>query len=265
MAETDGRGKSGLSAFLADERGAITTDLVLILLPIILIILTVFEIGVSYYFVLAAQKAAQMGARFIVAETPIHAALQGNPTYEVNFANGQVGDSCSGTSGAKIPIATSGSSPCRLTHISPAWEVVDTRYDKDGNPYEVRGWQCDPQDANFATNCDSAAFTELVDEMRIVYPSLREDEVVVTYSEEGLGFAGGPIQPMITVTIIARDSPIRLLSLLDLLWSRQAASSNLGPDPEVRIEGVQEASAKALRRVSASVFGADLSSTNVRN
>lgn len=244
--EQPGRPAQGsFRAFAEDERGAITTDIVLILLPILLIILTIFEIGISFYFVLAAQKAAQMGARFIIGETPLHSEVP--DTYGVDYTKGERGDSC---------WVSSGAGPCLLT---PAPTTI-VGQDSDGA--DIVGWQCDGN--ALGAQCDAAAFNDLVSEMRIVYPSLETDKVIVNYTHEELGFAGGPFHPKVEVIIEARDSPVKILSLLDLVWQQTQNDSNLGPDPKVQIQGVNSASASGLRRVSASVFGGDNNSLNVR-
>ncbi|GMG82936.1 hypothetical protein LNKW23_21490 [Paralimibaculum aggregatum] len=245
---TKSTGSSGfMGRFLADERGAITTDIVLILFPILLIILTIFEIGISFYFVLAAQKAAQMGARFIIGETPIHSGVP--DVYEVALANGEFGDSCYRVDGAATP----------CTYDTSSMVVVGT--DGDGN--NINGWMCDGD--NLGASCDETRFNELVDEMRWVYPSLLASHVEVIYTDEELGFAGGPFHPKVEVAIEARSSPIKILSLLDFVWGLVPNNTELGDDEKVAISRGQTPDSQKLRRVAASVFGGDNNSTNVRN
>ncbi len=238
-------------SFLADERGAITTDMVVIFLPILILILTVFEIGISFYLVLAAQKAAQLGARYVVGEDPVHSAVP--QVFGVNTAVGQLGDSCFVPTGGS---ALTGTSPCLLTSVPP---VIGA----DATGAEIRGWVCDGRALDPA--CREPGFEALLEEMRIVYPNLTGDLVAVSYIYEEVGFAGGPFQPRVQVDIQARSSPIQILSLLDILWSAADATGETGGDATVGIDGFSDPSATELRRVSASVFAADMTSTNLRD
>ncbi len=223
--------------FLADERGAITTDMVVIFLPVIVLVLTVFEIGISFYLLLSAQKAAQMGVRFIAAEDPLHAGVPRQN--RLDPAWGQIGDSCH---------RPGRPSAC----VAPA--PPDTIRDAAGAPI-AEGWLCDGADLDTGL-CDETAFEGLVREMQIVYPGLNREEVRAYYVYEELGYAGGPFQPRVAVTIAARESPIQILSLADLVWG----ASDSGPSAGLAEPGAGERI--RLREVTASVFGADLNSTN---
>jgi len=237
-------------SFWADEEGAITTDMVMIFLPVILIVLTVFEIGISFYLLLSAQKAAQMGARFIVSEDPLHSGLPQTNTLNPVGGN-QIGDSC------YLP---NGSSAC-VTPVAP-----DVIVGPDGSAV-AQGWLCDG--AAFDSGvCDQAGFENLIAEMQIVYPGLTPAEVRAYYTYEQLGYADGPFQPRVSVSIAARESPIQILSLFDLAWGLTGDTENGVPDVEV--DGLRSADERRsggndirLREVTASVFGADLNSSNV--
>ncbi|MEM9145452.1 MAG: TadE family protein [Pseudomonadota bacterium] len=241
----------GFSAFIKDESGAITTDMVMIFLPVILIVLTVFEIGISFYLLLSAQKAAQMGARFIVSEDPLHTGVP--IVNALNSTGGnQIGDSCARADG--------GPSAC-VTPIAP-----DTIVNAYGNPV-ANGWLCDGAALNNAV-CDEVLFNNLVTEMQIVYPGLTPREVRAYYTYEQLGYADGPFQPRVSVSIAARESPIQILSLFDLAWGLTGTTEQ--DVPVVQTGGVADAETRAsngndirLREVTASVFGADLNSSNV--
>ncbi len=229
---------SGARAFLNDERGAITTDMVMIFLPVIVLVLTVFEIGISFYLLLSAQKAAQMGVRFVAAEDPLHADVPRQNRLDPSVA--QVGDSC----------YRPGEQSACLAPTAP-----DTIRDEAGTAI-AQGWLCDGT-AFDAAICDETRFEALVREMQIVYPGLNREEVRAYYVYEELGYAGGPFQPRVAVSITARESPIQILSLADLVWG----SSETGPTVGLAEPGTGERI--RLREVTASVFGADLNSTNV--
>lgn len=249
--QTGMRPRAGsLRAFAADERGAITTDMVMIFLPVILIVLTVFEIGISFYLLLSAQKAAQMGARFVVSEDPLHSGVP-----RINALNpvggNQIGDSC---------YTALGVSAC----VTPS--APDTIVDAAGVTIG-QGWLCDGAAFN-ATVCDEAGFANLLREMQIVYPGLNPEEVRAYYTYEQLGYADGPFQPRVSVTIAARESPIQILSLFDLAWGLTGTSESGAPvvqvDGGATVENATNGGGDIrLREVTASVFGADLNSRNV--
>lgn len=60
-----------------------------------------------------------------------------------------------------------------------------------------------------------AAFDTVLTAMRRAYPELQADEIEVIYEHVGLGFAGNPIGPDVTlnVTVRLRDVTLSLLSL----------------------------------------------------
>lgn len=49
--------------------------------------------------------------------------------------------------------------------------------------------------------CDAAPFTALVSRMQGFLPGLMPEHVTVSYTYQGLGYAGGPVIPAVTVTI----------------------------------------------------------------
>lgn len=198
--------RGALARFLGNEKGGITVEMTVIMMPLLIIVLTVLEVGISFYVILSAQKAAQLGARYVVAEDPIHTGVPTRnvvlPPSETNY-----GEAC---------FVASGTSPCN-NPVGP----------DDG------GWECDG--AAFGPSCDAANFTALITTMQIVYPSIAASDVVVRYDDEQLGVAGGPFQPHVQVTVKARPSPLQVLSLIDLFTGdgvdlREVTASAFGGD-----------------------------------
>lgn len=181
--------KKRLTAFLRDENGATTVEMAVIFLPLMVLVLTVFEIGIAYHFTLTAQKAAELGVRYIATRDPIHTGMP--VENRIHYRYGSFGDAC--YQGGAIS-----SDAC----LDP------------GGP-----WSCDGE--NLDPACSSDEFTALMGEIQRIYPSVGDDDVRVSYIYHRLGYAGGDLIPEIRVTIKARPSPLQLLSFLDLFASEE--------------------------------------------
>ena len=169
-----------MRSYLQDERGAITIDTAIILLPMIIAVLVVIEICIAFYIVLSSQKAAKFGARYAISESPIHTGVP-----KSNKHDPSVGKffSC---------FQSSGESPC----IDP------------GGP-----WICDGQTYKSDANCVDSRFEALVNAMKVVYPSLPTDNVSIQYSYIQLGYANGPFMPHVQVKVSSRRSPLGIKTM----------------------------------------------------
>lgn len=186
-----------LHGYWADERGAATIETLVIFLPLMLLTLTIFEIGLAYYLSITAQKAAQLGARLVVARDPINTAVPlRNP---VAYRDGQIGDAC---------------------YQGPS------RNDACADPGGP--WVCDG--AALAGNCDVIGFNNVIAEMRRVYPSLDSREVKISYIYRRLGYADGPFEPEVTVTIGNRAMPFSLVTRVNALRLREVVAGAYGED-----------------------------------
>lgn len=218
-----------LRRFGADRSGTSTVDFVVMFVPVILIFVAVLEVGVSFYALVASQKAASVGARLAITRAPIHADVPLTNVVDASVA--QLGDAC---------YQPDGTFAC----IDP------------GGP-----WVCDGDTVASDPACDTTAFDGLLNEMSRVYPlasggALDRSLVDVTYTYRALGFANGPFAPEVTVTIESRNSPFQLFSLVALLNDAFFAR-------EEDFEGFAGgAGSVVLKAVSASAFGEDLDSTN---
>ncbi len=216
-------------SFLKDERGATTVEMIIIFLPLMILVLTIFEIGIAYHFTLTAQKAAQVGARFVVTRDPVHTGMPSANT--IHYRYGAYGDAC--YQGGAI-----GTDAC----LDP------------GGP-----WVCDG--AALSAQCNSARFNDLLTEMQRLYPSITADDVTVGYYYHRLGYAGGPMVPEVRVTIKSRPSPLQLLSFLDLFVTKDSSNPQR-PKVEMAAADEENWDTLTLRSVTASAFGEDLSSSN---
>lgn len=188
--------RGALRRFGADDRGAATIETLVVFLPLMLLTLVIFEIGIAYYLSITAQKAAQLGARLSVARDPIHAEVPRRNT--VLYRDGQIGDAC---------FQPTGRDAC----LDP------------GGPWVCTG-------AALAGPCDVAGFNALVDEMRRVYPGIDPREVTVAYIYRRLGYAEGPFEPEVVVSIGQRAMPFRLITQLDTLQLREVVAGAFAED-----------------------------------
>ena len=218
-----------ISSFLRDERGATTVEMAVIFLPLMVMVLTVFEIGIAYHFMLTAQKAAELGVRYISTRDPIHTGMPRENT--VHYRYGSTLDAC--YQGGAIS--------------------TDACLDPGGP------WVCDG--AGLAAECDATEFAALMAEMQRLYPSVTNADVEVTYIYRRLGYAGGDMIPEIRVRIKARPSPLQLLSFLDLFVTVDDSKPNR-PVGTITTAASEDWDTLTLREVTASSFGEDMSSDN---
>jgi hypothetical protein len=158
--------------FLEDERAGIALEFVALLQAFLLLFFFALEIAIAVFWTGTVEKAAQLGARFAVVSDK---AVTGLPaTY--SLAAGHIwGDDCS-----------AGACGNAGTGFNPRSCVGGS------------GGDCD------ASNCLGAAepcFAVIVGRMRDIAPIIQPGHVSITYAYAGLGFAGGPIIPRVTVTV----------------------------------------------------------------
>lgn len=197
-----------LAAFRRDERGsAATLEYVVLLLPLLALVFTSFQIALAYHFSLTAQKAVQLGARIAAVRDPVYTELPETNLLSVGggFA---IGDSCA--SGA-----------CQDM----------------GGPFV-----CSGADIGSAL-CDETAWAAIAQEVDNLAYLLDPNDLSVTYTYAGLGFANGPFTPIVQVSI--RERPFFLQFFFNL---------GFGDDDEAQEVG--------LPSVAATAIAEDLSSEN---
>jgi len=155
------------SSFIKSERAGVTVEFVAIMPAFMLLTFFIMEITIAVLWIGTAEKAAQLGARLaVVSNTAVAGLPPNNALFDVNFAFGQ---SCS--IGACQSFAT-------LTCTGGT-----------------------------GGDCDSTNFDTIVSRMSDVFGLLRNlpqpagDYVTIEYTYVGLGFAGGPVVPSVTVTL----------------------------------------------------------------
>lgn len=166
-----------LRAFFRDQSGASAAEFVLVLPLLLILLFGVMDVGRYGWNLSQAQKATQVGARTAVATDMIPSDLQ---TYS---------------------FATSGGIPQGTVVNSTAFPGVSCQSSGGAASCTcATGGTC-----NFGLTANNAAFGRLAARMAQIYPGLTANNVVVTYSWSGLGFAGDPngsdVAPLVTVSL----------------------------------------------------------------
>jgi len=190
------RTASPVRAFLRDERGAAATEFALVLPVALLFFFGIIDAGRYAWAINRLEKAVQMGTRTAVVTNIVAADL--------NTAD---------YTGFECPALDADGNPT-------------TRPIKAGDTICA---EAVPVVTCNATSCDdggtfnSDAFNRILGRMRVVDPSLRGDEVTITYSGSGIGYLGDPAKdddgndladaaPVVTVSV--NRAMLRMLFLL---------------------------------------------------
>jgi hypothetical protein len=181
-----------------DQRGTATVEFTIVALLFLLLTFGLVEFGNMFWQYNSAAKAAHLGARLAAVSNPVWGELPslestGTPgsAWEIDYTVTCDGDSadCDGTySGDYDETAME----CLVFGRSETTPPCDT--------------ECDPAgiDADEAGMCDR-------------FGRIAPENVIVTYSHTGLGFAGRPGGPVPTVTVQLTDLEFEFLALGDLL------------------------------------------------
>lgn len=194
--------KFSLRKFWRDENGAATIEYVVLLLPLLALVFTSFQIALAYHFSLTAQKAVELGARIAAVRDPVFTALPDENTL-VSSGEFQAGDSCA--SGA-------------CEHM--------------GGPFSCSGTDLG------AGNCDAVAFAAISDEVSRLAYLLDSDDLTITYYYGALGFAGGPFTPIVEVKI--EERPFFLQFMFNLGFGQGGSEAQEVSLPAVAATAIAE-------------------------
>ena len=166
--------RQGRSGFLNSDNASATIEFVVVFMAFIAIVFFVVEVTLYLFFVASLEKAAQAGVRAAVVSAPIASGL---PSQTVKKAGDEYiyGYKCSHPS-----------SPCET--FAPV--------------------TCD------STTCGAAGFARILAHMQGFSGRIEAENVTLTYSDAGIGFAGGPSAPMVTVTVSGVPFQTGILGLL---------------------------------------------------
>jgi hypothetical protein len=199
--------------FLLDQSASVTVEFVVVMWFFVLITFFVIEIALVQFWWQTAEKAAQIGARLAVVADPAVAS-------------------------------TSSTCPAAANSL-PLINCINT-----GNSSAAAGFQCTgsgsstDQCVDYGTitctggdsSCNATAFNYIVNRMRQTYLPIQNGNVVISYSyKPALGYAGGPSEPAVTVTITGLRFGI--ISILGNLIGTGGDPFTTVPDMSVTITG----------------------------
>lgn len=176
-----------LRAFGRARSGASAAEFALVLPLALLLLFGVLDAGRYVWTLNQLEKAAQMGARYAVSTALVPTGLNSYETVGLSCPGGTLkpGDRiCREALGAIRCTGSGGSASCTCART----------------PCPDLG------------TADGAAFGRIVDRMRAITPLLQAENVTITYSGSGIGYAGDPglddngdplsdIAPLVTVEV----------------------------------------------------------------
>jgi hypothetical protein len=158
--------RRSLRKFAASNDGSSTIEFVIVFMAFIAIMFFVVEVTLYLFFMASLEKAAEAGVRAVVVSPPVAAGVPMTIARDPN--TGIFGRKCS-LGGQCVPfdkVTCRGASP-------KAGEIA----------------------------CTPAQFTRVLNHMKGFNAGVDPANVKITYQDVGIGFAGGPTVPMVTVTI----------------------------------------------------------------
>lgn len=168
-----------LRNFLKETAAATLVEFSFIAPLLFLITFGVIELGFLYFQYQALDAATRMGARIAATRGP---AITGMPDCGVAVTTSP-GNYCSSAGGG-----TQWSATCTGTALTTTGSAV-------------------------ATGCNAAIMGRILQEMRLVYPSLTLNNIMVTFSGSNLGFVGkGRPVPIVTVRVTNVTASLPVLS-----------------------------------------------------
>jgi Flp pilus assembly pilin Flp len=189
---------------LKNERGANTTELMLIIGTLSLLSLGVVDVGRLMTEYNAIQKAVESGAREAVTRDPIVLPIKWHFYCNVPSDTAFIGQLCIDEFGVQRPECDFGTYTCTDTGCTGPKNVTYASGDCNGP---------DPGQVNMS--CLSREnFDGIFDHMEAALPGLTPDLVTITYKPNGLGFIGMAGSPPADVTVAIAGVPFGFVASL---------------------------------------------------
>lgn len=155
---------SQFKAYLTSDRGALAVEFPLIFFFMFSVSMFAFQVAFAMFEMISDDKAAQSAARLAAVRAPVHSGVPKRNPYA---SSDVVGQPCGG-----------GKDNCG----SP------------GGP-----WTCTP--GNWDPKCDTSKFLDIYNDLMRQGINVKPEEIAISYSYSGLGFADGPFIPLIKVAL----------------------------------------------------------------
>lgn len=182
------------------QRGATAAEFSLVLPIALLFLFGIIDVGRLMWTLNSAEKATQIGARAAAVSTLVPGGLAAT-NYSMTLGQG-----------AAIPVTIFGAARC-------------------SKPANAVSCACTSTPCPTLTPINSTTFDDVVARMRSVAPTIAPDDVEITYSNSGLGYAGDPngpdVAPLITVSAVGIDFTPLLFQFFGVSFSLPTISASL--------------------------------------
>jgi hypothetical protein len=166
--------RRSFSSFLRGGDGSTSVEFVVVFLGFLASFLFVVEVALYLFFLASLEKAAEAGVRAAVVSAPVVNIRDENRPTGSGVA---MGTRCS-------------SSTCEAWPSEPG---------------------CGGQGQS---NCSGSTFARIRNHMQGFNGQIESDNIAISYRDTGIGFAGGPSVPMVTVTVSCVPFDTGILGLL---------------------------------------------------
>jgi len=199
-----------LCAFVRDRRGASAAEFALVLPLFLLFLLGIIDLGRYAWEFNEAEKATQIGARWAVVTNIIPGGTTSTGLQNYSFAvSGGI------TQGTVVNSTAFPGVYCQATSGTLGCTCKGT---------------CGFSVATTAASA-TTAWTNLIDRMNDIYPSVTANDVRIDYDWSGLGFSGDPngpdVAPIVTVSLRNMDFEPMFLGALGITFPIPSASYSL--------------------------------------
>ena len=159
------------SSFVRDQQGGVAVEFVALMPAFLFIVFFTMEIAIAVLWVGTVEKAAQLGARLAVVSNVVVTGLPADGRNPVNGSTFAPGQNCN------LSVAANADPCVRFAARTCTAGTVG---------------QC---------AAPATGFNPIFNRMDAIVGVLVPANVTITYEYVGLGFAGGPIAPRVTVTV----------------------------------------------------------------
>jgi Flp pilus assembly protein TadG len=185
---------------LRDDAGAVLVEVTIMMSIMLIFLLGAIEFLFVFYQLNAAAKAVQIGARIAAVSDPVAAGLD-------SYSTVVVGTAIPGAAMPGFEVTCDGAaSRCTCTR-GPACPR-DLSYDQTAMNTIVYG-----RGSSSCTDATNFYNTGMCD----VFSRISTANVLITYTQSGLGFAGRPGRPVPTITVALQGLSLQLLFIGGIL------------------------------------------------
>lgn len=182
-----------------DQMGAVFAEFAIMLPIVVLIVCGSIDFLYAFYQLNAAAKATEVGARMASVSNPVAAGLDNLPDEAV--LNGE-------QPGGMLPSFTVTCSDNKCSCAGTCTDMVDNAFDAKAMDRIVYG-----QEASSCSKAEAPSAIGMCD----ILPSITPANVIIVYTQTGLGYAGRPGGPVPTITVSLRNMQFQFFFLSALL------------------------------------------------